>query len=79
MEKICSNACNRAHGMSCPVVDKYFKCEHLQCIKTTLSIFYCIQCGCNEMDERTFKENIRKFGVLLHLKNDVKENKIKKY
>ena len=79
MLKVCSNACNRSIGMSCCLVDKYFSCQHEQCFKTTLSIFYCIHCGCDEMDDTIFKDNLTKYTVLLHFKKNIRENKIKKY
>jgi len=40
----CENACTN----NCLRINKYFSCGCYQCIRTTLSINYCINCGNNK-------------------------------
>ena len=69
--KVCANACNRTRSdINCSLIDKYFNCEHEQCIKTTCDIFYCIHCGCNNLNE----ENGRIFlNITSELINEIVE------
>jgi hypothetical protein len=67
--KICANACNRTRSdCNCSLIDKYFDCEHEQCIKTTCDIFYCIHCGCNNLNEEKWAENAIKYFTLGSIK-----------
>ena len=45
--RTCGNACTS----NCIHIDKYFSCYCYQCIRTTLSINYCINCGNNKPSE----------------------------
>jgi hypothetical protein len=54
-----TNECENCGGTDCPLIHNWFKCGHYQCIPTTMSIRYCIRCGCKERDkdsEELFKQ-----------------------
>ena len=40
----CENACMT----DCEFINRYFLCDCYQCLKTTLQINYCINCGCTD-------------------------------
>ena len=37
---------------------KYFECEHYQCLKTTILLHYCIQCGNDKLKNILIDLNI---------------------
>ena len=45
----CENCCSNVDN--CFDLRPWFKCGHIQCKRTTISIFYCIRCGNNERVE----------------------------
>jgi len=76
--KTCANACNRSvDNNACYLIDKYFSCNHEQCLRTTSFIFYCIHCGCNEINDEIWSNNVAKYSVYTQIKsNKRKLNKI---
>lgn len=42
-KKRCANACSDKE--ECFAIEKYFTCDHYQCLHTTIFVEYCIECG----------------------------------
>ena len=49
----CENGCLNNPEI-CFKINKYFKCPHYQCKRTTIILNYCIKCG---NSEKILKEN----------------------
>ena len=54
----CANACSDKEYCIC--VDQYFTCDHYQCLYTTFSISYCIECGCDKWKSHEWASDERK-------------------
>ena len=63
----CENRCENVR--QCFFIYKYFECDHYQCLKTTILLHYCIQCGNDKLKKyfitsENFNTNSKNINII---------------